>query len=276
MRKSGDIIEINEYKALIKDMLAYVHKICIENDIRYFVAYGTLIGTIRHSGFIPWDDDIDIWIVGEDYPKFVDIFSKSTTDYYIISPDNSLNYYNLMTRICSKAGILKMRGVINIENLGPFIDVLPLYKAPEDREERLKYFEEIRQANIDVRCSLPLRYSKTRTIKGRIKSCIDMFSRIHCRIQGTEAIKKKRSTLVTKYEKTNSNVYYDVFELRYSFVREFTGEEINNIEYHKFEDIEVAIPSAYDKILRDIFGDYMKLPPEEERKSHHHFVPYWK
>lgn len=272
------LMKIEDYKTLVKDMLGYVHKVCIENNIHYFVAYGTLIGAVRHDGYIPWDDDIDIWMLGEDYERFVDVFSQSTQNYYILSADNSPNYYNLMSRICSKAGTLKLKGVTNIDNLGPFIDIFPIYKAPEEYEERMKFYEEIKNANFDVRYSIPFKYYRTQTLKGQVSSVLQIIKRIKKRyFIGTKELKRIRRELVTKYENTDSDCYYAVFDLaRISDKRIFSRKEIDEVEAHRFEDIEVLIPKAYDSILTRIYGDYMKLPPIEERVAHHHFIPYWK
>lgn len=269
-------MSIDEYKQVIKNMLGDVHKFCMEHNIRYFIAYGSLIGAIRHNGFIPWDDDIDIWMDGEDYDRFVEEFSKDDSKYYILSPENSPTYYNLMTRICSKAGTLKMKGVENVENLGPFIDVFPIYKAPNDHDSRMAFFEEIKKSNLDVRYSLPFRLFKTVPLKKRIPMyyhCLRRFGKRY--FVGTEKLKERRKTLLRKYENTDSDWYYSVFEVKVSDRRIFTLEEKTNVELHKFEDIEVLIPSAYDTILTRLYGDYMTPPPEEKRVTRHHFTPYW-
>ena len=249
----------------------------MENGIRYFVAYGTLIGAIRHNGFIPWDDDIDIWMLGEDYERFVEVFERSTSDYYLLSSENSPHYFNLMVRICSKAGILRMKGVTDIENLGPFIDVFRLYKAPAERETRLDYFHQIVALNLDIKFTLPLRYFKTLPLKGRLGSWYQSVLRLPKRFGvGTAALKQARERLIRQYETTSSPYYHSLSERDSSDRRLFLSEEVMNVQPHPFEDIEVLVPSAYDQILRRIYGDYMQLPPEAQRVPHHHFIPYWK
>ena len=279
MKKQLRKMDVSDYKKIITEMLGYVHKICVENNIHYFVAYGTLIGAIRHDGFIPWDDDLDIWMWGEDYDRFIEILTKSTSDYYILNADNSPNYYHQMTRICAKAGISKLKGIVDIDNLGPFIDIYVIYKAPEDPDERLKLYSSIRAANLDVKYSLPLRYYKTLTLKGKIKSALQILKRLKKRHSiGTKKLKEIRKKMVTQYENTDSDLYYVAFDSKKTTdqYRLYTRKQIEEVEIHKFENIEVLIPSAYDEILTRIYGDYMELPPVEKQVTKHHFTPYWR
>ena len=271
-------MEPDEYKSIIKDMLQFVHKVCVENGIHYFVAYGSLLGAVRHNGIIPWDDDIDVWMLGEDYDRFVEAVAKSTSDYYILNGDNSPNYYHLVTRICAKSGILKLKGIADIDNLGPFIDVFLLYKAPEDSDERMKHYAAVRDANLDVRYSLPARYYRTFVSSAKAAAFARCMERLHKRcFVGTKKLKEIRKNIVTRYEKTDSNLYYSVFDFKkISDKRIFTRKQIEEVELHPFEEFEVLIPKDYDTILTRIYGDYMQLPPPEKRVSKHHFTPYWR
>ena len=271
-------MEPDEYKSLLKDMLKFIHKVCVENGIHYFVAYGSLLGAVRHNGIIPWDDDIDVWMLGEDYDRFVDAVGKNASDYYILNGDNSPYYYHLVTRVCAKSGILKLRGVADIDNLGPFIDVFRLYKAPEDPEERMKLYAAVRDANLDVRYSLPARYYRTFTPKTRAVTYMRCLERVHKRyFVGTKKLKEIRQDIVAQYENTDSKLYYAVFDFKkISDKRIFTRQQIEEVELHPFEDFEVLIPKDYDTILTRIYGDYMQLPPPEKRVSKHHFTAYWR
>ena len=278
MKTSQQRMNLDEYKQIVIRMLDCIHKVCVENHIHYFVAYGTLIGAVRHDGFIPWDDDVDIWMLGEDYERFVQAFSKNDKGYYILSSETSPNYFNIFHRICSKEGILKLKGVTNIENLGPFIDVFPIYKAPEDYDKRMEFYEEIKKANLDVHFSIPFRYYLTNSLKRQLsiaRSCLKRFKKRY--FVGTKQLKKIRHEIMTKYENTDSDCYYAVYDLtRISDKRVFSRQDIEEAELHKFEDIEVMIPKSYDRILTRIYGDYMTLPPVEKQVSKHHFTPYWR
>jgi len=268
---------IDEYKKILKDMLAYVHKICIENDIHYFVAFGTLLGAVRHNGFIPWDDDIDIWMLGEDYERFVEILTANSPEYYIVSAENSPYYYHMMTRICSNKGTLELNGIIDIENLGPYIDIFRLCKVTENLEERLDYYKQLVDLNQDIRYTLPLKYYRKLRFKKKIFAGVQCLKRLKKRFSpGVAGLKEERERLVCKYQDCETSYYHSLPEFSVLDNRLFTIDEIMNVETHSFEDIEVLIPKAYDKILTRKYGDYMKPLPEEKRVTRHHFVPYWK
>lgn len=274
--KNQQKMEIHDYKRVLIDMLSFLHKICIENNIHYCLAYGSLIGAVRHNGFIPWDDDIDIWMDGQDYIKFKKIVATST-DYYILDAKDTPNYYNLMCRLCAKAGILHLKGVIDIDNLGPFIDIFQLHKAPTDSEERHKYYKEIISINRTIRHNLPLRYYSTLPFKRKIKMIAGVPLQIKNRLfVGTQKLKEERDHLISRYDNSESDLYYSVSEAKCSDKILFCHDTIKAVTIHDFENIQANIPQQYDLILKKIFGDYMKLPPEEERISRHHFVPYWR
>ena len=275
MEKSNEITML-EYKQLLKIMLKDLHNICMTNQLKYFVAYGTLIGAVRHDGFIPWDDDVDVCMPREDYEQLVKIISQGNYPYYMLTPENSLNYYNNFSRFCSNKGYLTLKGTINIDNLGPFIDVIPLDKVPEDHDERQRYYTEITKYYSMIRNSLPSRYYKTLHAKRYIKIRLNLVKRIYGKyVIGIEKAKRKRQELILKYKNEETRMLSGTFD-RLSDKMIVYQDEISTLELHKFEDIDVMIPSKYDDILTRTYGDYMKLPPADERISLHHFTPFWK
>ena len=265
----------DEYKELLTEMLDYFHKLCERNNLKYFVAFGTLIGTIRHGGFIPWDDDIDVCMPRADYDRLIDIMNNSNNLYYMLTPKNSKYYYNNFSRFCSKRGVLKLKGVINIDNLGPFIDVMPLDKVPENESERLQYYQEVRKYYSLVKYSLPKQYYNTMNTVKKIKIKLNLPKRISAILYGTEFVKNKREELIVQYQDTNSHLLSSTFDIMSDELL-LMDNEVENIEIHSFENISVCIPSEYDVILRRVYGNYMDLPPVEQRVSTHHFTPYWK
>ena len=119
-------LSMDEIKSVELEILKYVHEFCEKNDIKYFINYGTLIGAVRHKGFIPWDDDIDICMFRKDYEKFIELFSKDEGKYKILSLESSDKYYNNFIKVIdSKTKIEDERNYKTYDS-GIFIDIFPM------------------------------------------------------------------------------------------------------------------------------------------------------
>lgn len=268
-------IDLIEYKELIKEMLNDFHLLCMKNQLKYFVAYGTLIGAVRHNGFIPWDDDVDVCMPREDYEKLIKIMDEHNEKYYMLTPFNSRYYFNNFSRFCSRKGKLDLKGVVYIDNLGPFIDVIPLDRVPDNQLERSVYYKRVREYFESIRYSLPSRYYRELSWKGRVKMHMNIPKKIINKyFVGLEKLKEQREKYITQYNSENTGILCGSFDRQSDKLLIFENE-IEQLVVHKFEDINILIPAEYDAILTRTYGDYMKYPPVELQVAHHHFIPYW-
>ena len=273
--RKGKVLTSDEYKEEAKKALAALHDICVRNDIRYFAAYGTMLGAVRHKGFIPWDDDIDICMTRDDYEKLCEVMAKETGDYYILSEDTSKYYYFYFSRFCSRTATLKLKGIIDFEGLGPFVDIFILDKTSENPAERAAHNREVLALNQKIKYAVPIRYYHSLKPKRRIKMILNLPKRIDAGlIHGFDRIKKQRRDTILRYRNSDSKLYttsYDPIQEKCLYYQ----NEIDDLILVPFEDLEVYIPAAYDTLLTRRYGDYMQLPPEDQRITHHHFVPIW-
>ena len=273
--RKGKVLTSDEYKEEAKKALAALHDICVRNDIRYFAAYGTMLGAVRHKGFIPWDDDIDICMTRDDYEKLCEVMAKETSDYYILSEDTSKYYYFYFSRFCSRTATLKLKGIIDFEGLGPFVDIFILDKTSENPAERAAHNREVLALNQKIKYAVPIRYYHSLKPKRRIKMILNLPKRIDAGlIHGFDRIKKQRRETILRYRNSDSKLYttsYDPIQEKCLYYQ----NEIDDLILVPFEDLEVYIPAAYDTLLTRRYGDYMQLPPEDQRITHHHFVPIW-
>lgn len=270
-------VSAEEYKAAVLGVLKRIHEVCVANNIRYTVTYGTLLGAVRHHGFIPWDDDIDVCIPREDYSKFKKAFPSKDKRYYILDQDNSKNYFNNFSRACDKSMILKLDGVTGIDNLGAFVDVFFLDKWPDSKKEQEKYQKQVRKAYYNVIYALPHSSIKTISLKSRLKRMLLFYKIIYNRyIIGLRKRQLEKYKVLTKYLKTNAKYRGITFEFLKNGIILINEEDIDKRKLVKFEDTEVFIPENYDYLLKGWHHDYMKLPPIEKRVTHHHFKPYWR
>ena len=128
------ITDLNELKKIELNILKQVHEFCEEKNIDYCLAYGTLLGAIRHSGFIPWDDDIDIHMKRDEYERFIREFPEwgAKRNLYIAGPHSKEHFFpRNMIKVCDERTGLVERGYKKRKPMGAFIDIWPLDKFPE-------------------------------------------------------------------------------------------------------------------------------------------------
>lgn len=256
-----EISNLEELKKIELNILKYIDMVCKKYSIRYFLAYGTLIGAVRHKGFIPWDDDADIVMPRPDYEKFIKVMKKEKGIYRIICLEHCKKDYSYPF-----AKVIDSRTIINEpwrpmkEKLGVFVDVFPLDGIGNTEKETVK------NAKILLKIAKLIWYIDTvkDTFKGRILNIIGRknLNRVF------KHIAKKNNYYKSKYVGTPSYPPND-FEI---IKKEYYLESKNVI----FEDYNFPIPKNYDIILKKIYGKYMEYPPMEERKPQHPYDAWWK
>lgn len=248
-------------------ILADVDKICDENNLTYYIIGGTLLGAVRHGGFIPWDDDIDIVMYREDYNKLIEILQKAHKDKYFIQTFDTDPYY---TRYVAK---VRLKGTVLIEKSqskskskgGVYIDIFPLDNV------RHRDSIDLRLRGMMVRCLFAyktIRYhSESSTSK--IKLFLSKFLRII-----TYLLPRKFANRLFDYVCSKDNgkncKYTTNFASHYKWKKQMFGNEVYGDGCRlNFEGYSFNAPKDYNKVLEQIFGkDYMKLPPEEKRICH--------
>ncbi len=260
----------------IFEVLKYVLNFCDENNIRYYGCAGTVIGAVRHKGIIPWDDDIDLMMPRKDYETFIRKFSAiKDCPYGIVTPDVDSDYYLMFTKVFYKRSTLLERKDLRYI-IGPFVDVFPIDGCPGDPKIAESIFNKYRMY-ID-RWNLSVQYwggqeyvYNFRTLQWRYllrHALCHLFKR-----QVKKHVLKKLRSIERMYAYDDSQ-----------FVITWCGQNSFNREWHerswlgdgikvKFEDVDLNIPTNYDAYLKCMYGDYMELPPEEDRASHH-YVAY--
>lgn len=266
-------IKIEEIRQIQLNILKYVDEICKNNGIEYFLISGSLLGAVRHNGYIPWDDDIDIALTTENYNKLRDILSKDNDSNYIaLDKTTQKDYYYPFMKIADKRTKLIENNQREIENYGVHIDVFEYSRTTNIKEKREKQFKKIKKYKMHVYYYSCKKYLK----KNVIKKFIRFVYTTSLRIIGIKKILKKYESLHHKFENEDGDYAisnWPSYDLDHE-IQEM--KNLNDLVYHKFEDIEAKIPGAYDLILKKQFGNYMELPPEEKRISNHDVEAYWK
>ena len=264
-------ISFEEMKSLELQMLKYIKKICEENDIQYFLCAGTLLGAVRHQGFIPWDDDIDIALPRQEFEKLLSILRKEQI-YNLIDP-HADNCYYPFAKICDKRTELRENIYPYIDGMGVYIDIFPLDGFPEDEVERMLFTREINSIWYNVLACYTDReeLKKLPVMKAFKRIC----KSILCKIFGRKYWKSKLYKAMTKYPYDSSKY------VGYGFTQ-YLDKFVHNRKYYSssvkllFEDEYFSAPAMWNDYLTDLYHDYMQFPPAEKQVTHHEYEVYWK
>jgi lipopolysaccharide cholinephosphotransferase len=137
MRKITDIKELREIQMGILDD---VHRFCEEQGLRYSLSSGTLIGAVRHQGYIPWDDDIDIYMLRSDYERFLKSYHDQNGHYRVLNPKKEDHYYYTFAKVVDQRTKMVEKETEGYE-IGVYIDVFPVDYVPDDMKERERIFQ---------------------------------------------------------------------------------------------------------------------------------------
>ncbi len=273
------VLTLQEIQAQSLEILQVVHDFCVKNGIKYSLAYGTLIGAIRHKGFIPWDDDIDIIMPRSDYERFCRTFQAPNLG---ILSEKDKDYYLTYCRVfdTKKTHCDSLLPIGKNHEGGVWIDVFPADGVSDDFNE---FSDNIHHHTHLWMLQLRYRYSLA-PLKDIIRTCnlkdLCILLAIKASLLGRKKLDKLNAALCRNahlfpYGKTDHWSQLCVFDdgtNNYQFCSDFE-ETIDTV----FEGRSFKIMSGYDRVLRNIYGDYMELPPEGQRHpKHNHVVLSWK
>lgn len=267
----GRTIEIDELKHILLDILKHIDSFCRDNKIKYFLSGGTAIGAIRHHGFIPWDDDIDIMMLREDYERFISLYKEMDhSEYTIHNCDLEHGFHVPFTKVDHSLTVLR-ENINTPGSMGVSIDVFPIDSLPDDVNEQHRIY---RKAGF-LTSLYNLKQVKYSPQRGFLKNCILAIGRICLAPISIERIVKRLAHLPDHFKYEDSK-YCGVVIWGYGMREINLKENYADVLYVLFEGLSVPVPAGYDNYLKSVYGDYMQLPPEEKRVSHHAYIAYWK
>lgn len=260
--KSSDTRKI---QLLVMLMLIELDRICKKYNLTYYIAGGSILGAVRHKGFIPWDDDIDITMPRPDYDKFIKVAQKELPDEFYLDKDCVPFCHNRIEIRDTDFTTFWRKGAV-------FLDILALEGSPDDEVKRLEHERKCkfwRSCMLEKARPFPVfDFSTSKKIKRYICCTILKFVPRWFIKKNWERWAKKYST-----EETSSWVCLPASIYTYEqerFPKEYWGEPV----YLDFEGMKLPTMSHWEDYLICHFGDYMKMPPETTRKSHHFIYSY--
>lgn len=253
------LITFEEKRQIQLEMLKEIHEFCIKNSIRYSLAFGTLLGAVRHKGFIPWDDDMDIMMPLPDLLRLKNEFKSNSIK--ICDVDTQKHYEYAFPRIAHNNSYSK-KGLV-WKTYGVNIDLYTMVSIPDYLNQQNYYFDKVASFN-----TKNLRRWRSFIIRHFPLTSIPFFDK---------AIKNYRNYYFYHIPYGSTNTYYMIagpLKIRDKFI--FKKDIFEETILLPFEGNSFCAIKCYDEFLTKRYGDYMQLPPENERHPYHGGKYYWK
>lgn len=264
------IINLEELKNIQLQILDTVHRYCLENNITYFLSSGTLIGAVRHKGYIPWDDDIDIYMLRPDYERFVSSFNQNNDLYRVVSLRTNKDCTFAYAKV-ERTDTKIVETVDNPMEIGVNIDVFPIDGVPDDLKKRKEYFSKLqRQRNNMLLKDISIDFLH----RGFLKNLILSVGKLLLSFRTLPQLAAGLDNAINKDD--NNTKYVCNVILGNGFGSEFSRDAIRDSLDIEFEGNFYKTMIGYDEYLTKTYGDYMQLPPVEKRVSTHTFKAWWK
>ena len=253
----------SEIKEHLLEMLVEFAEFCDKNGLRYYLSGGTLLGAVRHKGFIPWDDDVDLMMPRKDYENLLYLWHDDR--YCLSSCEKNRDYNTPFARIWDTTTKLRWT-VINEKEIGVFMDIFPLDGFPTGDLQTKIHLMRIKMLRSLVNAEVRQKFLKNEKFR-----LIKLLLRKLFRKSGNHYA--QRLNVVAKKYKFESCQYVGVKTTTVHLFREKNPKSIySETVYLPFEHLFLPVPVGYNKYRTHLYGDYMQLPPENERHSKHEFV----
>ena len=267
---------LQEIQSVSLDIMKHVHTFCEEHGIKYSLGYGSLIGAIRHRGFIPWDDDVDIVMMREDFDRFCQIYQDSA-DFKLFSFSRG-NMFASCARVCDmKRTFVKTGSPLFTEPTGLWIDIFPLDSVDDDRvvfESKISDIKDIHNKIFQARALF--RKLRLRDFR-HIKRLIHRFLRGRLKIDSLWGLVREQDSQCREFAPSSSKMMSMLVFPAY-IDRDYSPKRVfNEVIDAPFEDTSFKIMKGYDEWLTIIYGDYM-TPPSDNKAKRGHIVHkyYWR
>ncbi len=267
-------LSLNEIQEYSLRVLENIHDFCVNHGIHYSLAYGTLIGAVRHKGFIPWDDDIDVIMTRDNFERFLNEY-ESTDQFKLISPYNKESYI-AFARVCDNKETLVLNRTPWCKcETGIWVDIFPMDAIDDNEESHKKRYKKIHNkwAYLSIprggKSNFSRQWGAIGNIKVLLKKIIS-FNGFHLR----NNVEKYLNLINDKSFFESSHCAQLACCDEYGFYEKKDFEKYTTLE---FEGHKLCVIKEYDKVLRSLYGDYMQLPPiEDQQPKQADYIKFYK
>ena len=262
-------IGLQELKKIQLDVLDVIHGFCIEHDIQYSLGCGTMLGAVRHKGYIPWDDDIDIYLLRSEYNKLLELYPRSLAHVQMDSLERNSSWDKAYAKAYDERTVCVEDS--NCKVVGVSIDIFPIDYVPSNEKQWERYNKRRRMLKI-ISDLKPMKVTDNMSLLKKLLLVV-------CKILLLPIPQRLFISWLNGYaQKFNKTEHEYVFESCQGLLlkNKFKASVFDQFIDVPFEDRKYKIIADYDEYLRCAYGDYMQLPPENKRVSHHSFKAWWK
>lgn len=255
-------MKMEDIKKVQLSILDFIRNVCKKHNLTYYLCGGTLIGAVRHKGYIPWDDDIDIALLRDDYEKFIKIVSNNSSVYKIYTLYNDTSYpYRCVKLYDSRTFLVEEVFEDLLLDIGVNVDIFPIDEVPQNKNrQKFLYFK-----IYFIDYLYQLKCAKIQKQRKFYKNLIIIIVKILLFFISYNQLSRLIDHIANK--KYDSNFCGRV-AMGYGLRQVVPKEVYSSVEKMWFENRECTIPKGYHQLLTQVYGDYMKLPPIELRTGH--------
>lgn len=257
-------LTLREMQLAELDILIAFDKICSENGIRYSLDSGTLLGAVRHKGFIPWDDDIDVALARPDYEKFYRVVTENKDalpDNLELIPDRGKDARIPFLKLVDKNIILQAEAGEVTDKL--WIDIFPVDGYPADDKKALKFWKKVHTCHRIILYN----YNDCSRKKGLKKLAFKLFS-VYAKMYGASRAVKKLNKLAAKYPYGEAECVGPVMWSSFGLKMRMPTDSYEKYVPMEFEGREFSVIEDWEKYLKKTYGDFMQLPPKDKQVTH--------
>ncbi|ADY12105.1 LicD family protein [Sphaerochaeta globosa] len=265
----------SELKTIELQILDYFKDVCVKENIQFFLTYGSLLGAARHSGFIPWDDDIDLMVRREDFQKLIFAMNKNPSDRFkfICLYTNKRYLFPLAKVYDTQTELVEEYGSIAGETFGVNIDVFILDHLPDDRCLEQRFFSRgnFLRYYYGLACC-KYKISRANLLKDLMRNIIIT----PFKLIGYRFFAERYDKFCQKYNNKQTE-YVGIIQFGEGSgdKERIPNSSLSGMTTLPFEGKKYSVPDNYKIYLTQLYGDFMVPPPEEKRITKHSFVAYW-
>ncbi len=271
-------ITLKEAQKIELDILIYLKDLCDENNLKYYLAYGTLLGAVRHKGFIPWDDDVDVFMPREDYYKLLQVMKEKPHQYYkMVSFEVNERFTAPLPKIIdTRTVLIQNYSFVERVELGVYIDIFILDGLGSNYQDALSYYKyrhEIYKKwnRADMKMFPPCSDNRGKDILRWLRNCPYKIMGIAHYLGKIQKYGEQKSFYQNKYVSQTSlpSCLSDPNNI-------WTQQQFGEGKELMFENVLFRCPKKYHDLLTKFYGDYMPLPPKEKQVGNHDYEAYWR